>query len=331
MVSRNKAREIVEKEIGESLHGFQPSSIGRAHDSFFLDTDSGRYVLKIGKGEDRFQAEGPALELLNSETDVSVPSIAGFDNSKSDFDFMYLVMEFVEGENLDVWESENGAKFSYLSKNRKRNLLRSAGRQLGLLHSQTSFDSFGHFKCEKGSLEFRQQGSWAETFKKIILEEQASNFPDRFSHLESLIGSFVEESVNDMDSGDNALVHQDVRWPNIIAGTSSINAVIDWERAISGDPYYDLAKAEQSLLQFKRPKTRESYRKYFLDGYTDFEDLPDNWEKLRSFYRALRPVEALWTFEGWTEGMSSDKKEEMALDKEKELKEKVEAFRKDYL
>jgi aminoglycoside phosphotransferase (APT) family kinase protein len=331
MVSREEARKIVEKEVGESLHGFQPSSIGRAHDSFFLDTDSGRYVLKIGKGEDRFQVEGPALELLNSETDVSVPNIAGFDNSKSDFDFMYLIIEFVEGENLDAWENENGAKFPYLSKNRKRSLLQSAGRQLGLLHSQTSFDSFGHFKYEHGGLEFRQEGSWPETFRKIILEEQASNFPDRFSHLKTLVENFVEESVHKLNAGNSALVHQDVRWPNIIAGRSEINSVIDWERAIAGDPYYDLAKTEQSLLQFKRPETRESYRKHFLKGYRDFKDLPDNWEEIRAFYRALRPVEAVWTFDGWTRGMSSDKKEKMALDKEKELKEKVEAFRKDYL
>lgn len=140
----------------------------------------------------------------------------------------------------------------------------------------------------------------------------------------------MEESVHELKTEDSALVHQDVRWPNIIAGGNEVKAVIDWERAISGDPYYDLAKTEQSLLQFKRPKTRKSYRKYFLEGYRDFKDLPDNWEKLRSFYRALRPVEALWTFEGWTEGMSSERKDEMASSKEKELKEKVEDFRRNY-
>ena len=330
MISRDDAQKIVEKEIGESLQDFQSLPIGRAHDSFILDTESGRHVLKIGKNEDRFQVEGPSLDFLNSETVVSVPEIAGFDNSKSDFDFMYLVMDFVEGENLDAWENDSGAKFPYLSKNRKRSLLKSAGRQLGLLHSQTCFDSFGHFKCAESSLEFRQEGSWAETFKKIILDEQVSNFPNKFSHLESLVKNFVEESVHELNAGDSALIHQDVRWPNIIAGESEVNVVIDWERSISGDPYYDLAKAEQSLLQFKRPETRDSYRKYFFEGYKDFKDLPDDWEKYRAFYRALRPVEALWTFEGWTKEMSNDKKEEMASNKEKELKEKIRRFRKNY-
>ncbi len=35
-----------------------------------------------------------------------------------------------------------------------------------------------------------------------------------------------------------------------MVGTSeSINTVIDWERAISGDPEYDLATAEKHMIQ----------------------------------------------------------------------------------
>lgn len=315
------------KELGENLKAFRRSAVGRAHEGFFVNCDSGKYFLKIGDDEDRFQVEGPAIGLLNERTKISVPDLVGFDVSGEEFGFMYLILEEVEGENLDAWENNSGPKFPYLSRNRKKSLLNSAGQELGLLHSQTSFEDFGHFRGSNEGLKFRQKGSWKDTFRKIIIKEQALNFPERFSHLEPLVKEFVDEFIDVIDTDRASLVHQDVRWPNIIAGDNSINALIDWERAIAGDPLYDLAKAEESLLQFKRGETRDRYRGYLIDGYNDFIDLPDNWRRVRGFYRALRPVEALWTFNGWTSGMEESRKDEMAVKKERKLKNRMESFR----
>ena len=326
MVSEKTVRRILDRDIGEDLVSLEKSSIGRAHETFFVSTKSSELVLKVSNSERRFQVEGPVLKLLNEQTEVSVPKLRCFDNSQEDFEFMYLIMDRVSGENIDNWENNKGPKFSYLSRERKRELLRDAGKQLGLLHSQTDFDSFGHFKSEGNSLEFRTRGSWSEVFREIIIEQQADNLPERFSHLRSPIKEFVGDHITTIKPGRPSIIHQDFRWPNVLCGKRNIKAVIDWERALSGDPVYDFVKAEKSLLQFKRIDTRERYLEYLVEGYRTEANLPEDWRWKRDFYRALRPVEALWTFEGWTKEMNEEKKDLMADRKEKELLERIEEF-----
>ncbi len=71
MVSERDLERVVGRELGEEVKAFRDSGAGRAHEGFFVECDSGRYFLKIGDDEERFQVEGPALELLNERTEVS--------------------------------------------------------------------------------------------------------------------------------------------------------------------------------------------------------------------------------------------------------------------
>jgi len=309
-------RELIDQLISEKLGSefeIEKAPIGRGHDNYFVSSNEEEYFLKISENDTRFQVEGPVLELLHSCTGIKLPQVICFDNSKSDYPFMYLITEFMEGDNIDRWENKSGRKFPFLSKENKRKLLYNAGEQLGRLHSQTEREEFGFLESENQGLKFREKCGWPEIFEKIIIDEQVENFPERFSSLKSKIKDFVlnnREIIS--ECGTSAIIHQDFRWPNILVEGSEISAVLDWERALYADPEYDLAKAEESLLQFKTKKACEKYRKSFFQGYKTHRSLSDNWEKKRNFYRALRPVEALWTFKGWTKNMSKDKKDEMA-------------------
>lgn len=331
MTSKSEVRKVVRHELGEELDSYSSAEIGRAHQTFFVQTDSGKYVLKVSEDDERFQVEAPVIRYLNSECDVAVPELMGFDNSKSRFEFMYFITEFEPGENIDSFEAESGPKFRYLSVERKKRLLRSAGRKLGSIHSQAEFDNSGTFRSDENSLEFEEKMSWPELFRSIIVEGQVKNFPKRFQGLTSLIKEFVDESINVVDDVSSpCIVHQDIRWPNMKMQGDQVSTVFDWERSISGHHEYDLFKAEESLIQIRTDKLEDRYRKQLLDGYRDYMDLDSGWKRRRDFYRAVRPVEALWTFDGWTDGMDKERKDEMAELKQSELKERIERYRKNY-
>jgi len=332
MVGLKSVEEVVSSELDEDIESLSKIGVGRAHESFSFSTSSGDYILKASNDvelEDRFQVEAPVNRLLNQETDVSVPEIIVFDNSKTFYDFMYFISSFEKGVNLDNYESDGGPKFRYLSRERKRNVLESAGRQLGMLHSQTSFKQYGFLNYENNELCFGEKGSWSSIFKEIILEEQLANFPERFKDLQEMVKYFVEENIEVVDTGaDPCVIHQDFRWPNM--KVDSISAVFDWERALAGHHEYDLTKSLKSLVQVRSENLREEYTKSFLKGYQKFMDLDDSWRQRKKFYRALRPVEALWTFESWTEGMNKDKKEKMAELHKSNLEERINEYLEEY-
>ena len=331
MLSGSEVREAIRHELGEEPESYRASDIGRAHQTFFVQTDSGKYVLKVSEDDERFQVEAPAIRYLNSECNVAVPELMGFDNSKNRFDFMYFITGFELGENIDSFEAESGPKFRYLSVERKKNLLNSAGRNLGRIHCQAGFDSFGTFYSDENSLEFKEKMSWPELFRKIIIEEQVGNFPERFQDLKNIVKDFVGENINVVDGVSSpCLVHQDVRWPNMKVQGKTVSTIFDWERSISGHHEYDLFKAEESLIQVRSDGLDEKYRQHFLKGYRKHMDLDTGWKQRRDFYLAVRPVEALWTFDGWTDGMSEDRKDEMAEVKRSELKERIERYREKY-
>ncbi len=326
MVSKSEVRDLLSEVMDGQVKNLEEAPVGRAHSTYFFSTKRGRYVVKLSEEDVRFQVEGPALSLLNKSADVAIPGVVDFDNTRTEYDFMYVVSEFVPGENVDNWENPEGPKFNYLSSYRKKSLLSSAGRELAKLHKQTEFDDFGHFKSENNKLEFRQGGSWEETFRKIILEEQVSNFPERFEDLKPVVKEFLEENIDVIrDASNPCLIHQDFRWPNMLVD-DEVNAVIDWERALAGHHEYDLFKAEESLINFKTKKASEKYRARFLNSYREIMELSDGWKERRQFYRALRSVESLWTFEGWTKGFNNEKKGAMANWHRERLLDRISSF-----
>jgi aminoglycoside phosphotransferase (APT) family kinase protein len=334
MVSESSAKDVIRFVMEDDVQNFDSNTLGRGHETFFFRTSGGRYVLKVSNDkdrEDRFQVEGPVNKFLSSNTYVPVPNVVDFDNSKQDFNFMYFISEFEDGENICTYEAMSGPKFKYLSVERKKRVLESAGEVLGMLHNQTSFKDFGFLKSRNQEIAFRTKGGWKDVFKKIIIEKQMNNFPERFCDLKDLIRGFLEENLSLLeDLGSPCLIHQDYRWPNIKVKGSSVSTVFDWERALAGHPEYDLAKAEESLIQLKSDRLYQKYRESFLKGYKKRNCLEPGWDRRVMFYKALRPVEAMWTFEGWTDGMSEEKRNAMARYQRNELNRKIEGFKEEY-
>jgi aminoglycoside phosphotransferase (APT) family kinase protein len=55
------------------------------------------------------------------------------------------------------------------------------------------------------------------------------------------MGSWIKQNAPDLHEGDMVVVHGDYRFGNFLWQGTKIAAVIDWERAMLGDPMADLA------------------------------------------------------------------------------------------
>jgi Ser/Thr protein kinase RdoA (MazF antagonist) len=62
----------------------------------------------------------------------------------------------------------------------------------------------------------------------------------------------LDECLDELREGwrVEALIHQDVKWDNCLVGPDDHLRLIDWEVAVAGDPYWDLASALSQYLSF---------------------------------------------------------------------------------
>lgn len=280
---------ILEKEF-ESAEDFdvEPLGSGASHETFSAISEDRELVVKIcdddwsglPEFEKGFELDAPVLNLVEERTSVPVPEVYAYDNSETDFDFKYIVMEKVEGKEM----------YEYMEYPEKQHLIRQTGELLGELHNKIEFEDFGGLKqAENGFVEVEPK-DWSSMFKQLIWKIT--------SHLEKIeaeetrdrIRNIVEENLHLLESRDNpVLLHQEFSPRNMVGTSESINAVIDWERAISGDPEYDLATTEKHIIQARdgNPETRENaeeIRKTLYEGYKSKRQLDQGWEKRRNLY-----------------------------------------------
>jgi aminoglycoside phosphotransferase (APT) family kinase protein len=280
---------ILEKEF-ESAEDFdvEPLGSGASHETFSAVSEDRELVVKIcdddwsglPEFEKGFELDAPVLKLVREETSIPVPEVYAYDNSETEFNFKYIVMERVEGKEM----------YEFMEYSENQHLIRQTGELLGELHNKIEFEDFGGLKATENDFVEVEPQEWSSMFKQLIWKIT--------SHLEKIeaqetrdrIRNIVEENLHLLESRDNpVLLHQEFSPRNMVGTSEGINAVIDWERAISGDPEYDLATAEKHIIQARdgNPEKRENaeqIRKILYEGYKSKRQLDQGWEKRRNLY-----------------------------------------------
>jgi aminoglycoside phosphotransferase (APT) family kinase protein len=82
-----------------------------------------------------------------------------------------------------------------------------------------------------------------EAFGAAILERWGAVFDGERARRPQLVGELVRQWLSQRipDPIEPVLVHGDYRLGNLIWSGTEVVAVLDWEDAAAGDPYYDLA------------------------------------------------------------------------------------------
>lgn len=236
--------------------------------------------------QDRFEREAAVLDHVAAETDLPVPGVLARNP-----DAPWLLLEFLPGEHRSnrFWRPHD------LS----RGELRSAGRTLGRLHAALPRDATGQVEPRQGLPV--EERDWADLLRGIAsshLDQLAALDDYRFADLLPELRDAVDDHVARAAAPDPVLLHRDYRPANLLFRDAAVAGVVDWERALAGDPLYDLVKAEMNFVWWFPAGERRRRWDAFLRGYREARPLPAAPER-EDLYRFLHAIEVLWAAPLW--------------------------------
>ncbi|WP_414837026.1 phosphotransferase [Candidatus Nanohalococcus occultus] len=275
---KSKARKILESLYPE--HSFELSYLGdhQTHETFSAVSDEHSFVLKLCDNdwsampdfEKGFSLEPLILEALQ-DSEVPVPKIIDYTDE-------YILMEKVPGgSHGDISFSENPGA------------VKQAGKLLGKLHNQFSFESAGGF--ETSTPLTVEPMDWPEMYREIIWQLTCMLEKIEAYSTRDRIRKIAEDNLGLLDGREEfVLVHQEFSPRNLLFDENGVNAVVDWERAISADPEYDLFTAEKHFLQAEPGKpavsdNAEEITENLIESYREERELADGWRKRRYLYQ----------------------------------------------
>jgi fructosamine-3-kinase len=243
---------------------FSPINTGKHNSSFWVDSNLGRFVLRIAPPDDAgflfyeqlMMRQEPDLHaLIRAETNIPVAEIIGHDFSRTQIDRDYVLLAALPGTPLSDIPGLTAARFN--------RILTQVGQHLRQLHQLTATDVFG--AARYGYLGAHQpmapQPDWSAAFRlmwrKLIDDVVAcgSYTPDEGEAMRELLElhrHHFERAVTPR------LLHMDIWSQNILvddAGT--VTGLVDFDRALWGDVEIEFAVLDYCGIS--RPAFWEGY------------------------------------------------------------------------
>ena len=208
--------------------------------------------------------------------DIPTPKLVAFDDSKALINEVYLLIEYISGENL--LDSFHG-----YSLEQKKSLSFQLGELVHKIHSVPVQDIpnrelFGEMESwlNNSVSDFGKQ--WAVVKQSEYLNEGEIN------DIESVFQDFSELDLKDVGK----LTHGDFSPSNIQVKDGKIVGIFDFEYAFVADPFWDLQK-----LPISFQLGSDFYQKEFLRGYS--RSTSTDKERLRlKMYSLQQGVWEIW-------------------------------------
>ncbi len=227
---------------------FTPVSTGRHNRSFWVDSDQGRFVVRIAPADDvgllyyerRMMRQEPDLHgLIRARTTIPVAPIVGYDFSRTRIDRDYLLMTVLPGTALS-----NARR---LTRRQLSRVLQQVGVYLRELHDLTAPDCLG--MTAYGYLgahhPMEPQPTWVDAFRVMwnkLLDDvvacgsytaaEAQRLRDLFEHYRTHFDRPVMPS----------LLHMDIWGENILVDAQgNVTGLVDFDRALWGDVEIEFA------------------------------------------------------------------------------------------
>jgi aminoglycoside phosphotransferase (APT) family kinase protein len=267
--------ELDAAELEASLRSVLPSArltsselamSGRANSIYLVQTNRGRFVLRLHIRDERAGAKERAIARTYGGQ-VPVAAVLGHGETSSGHAFTLL--SHVPGDTLEQ---------VLLSANRPR--IEHAARSLGRTVAQLSnirFEQSGDLTTTESGTLVVEPWPFSDFFQWALFESPAG---PRLGSLRDRLRSFLETTASRYpDPWHQHLVHADFNPTNLlIAETGDLTAVLDWEFAHAGSIWFDLG----NLL---RHRPSQPLPDYFipplLEGLTDAGvTLPSHWRAL---------------------------------------------------
>ena len=201
----------------------------------------------------------------SNQKTIPVPNIVHIETDTNVIDYKFIIMEFIEGENLaDVWEN--------LEQEKRENLVIELAEIIREIH-KVKFDMFGdieEFDCPRRFYTF-------ERLLKSNIRKYARIIGPRNQLPIELITKtvkFVEDNIDSIEfDTEPTLIHKDLHFGNFIIDRekSRIKAVLDFEWAEASHPFIDLFNIKEDF-SFDEEQLKLFYNHYFQDGREDLAE-----------------------------------------------------------
>ncbi len=214
---------------------------GRHNTSLFLTHPERRGVLRIAPPDDagflfyeiRMIAQEPRVhQIASEETSIPVPAVWTFDDTREIIPRDFLIMERLPGDPLPPPAEDDAGAFA--------EILRRLGRMVRELHDITG-PQFGYLGEHRPMEPERHWFAAFETMWGNLLcdiESCGGYSPEEASRLRKLLYS-LRGAFHSLDRA--RLCHMDLWWENILVQDGRITGMLDWDRALWGDPEIEFA------------------------------------------------------------------------------------------
>lgn len=200
-------------------------------------TDESECILKIASKGNKgrlsneanlMEAEVKAMKLAGRGCSFKVPEVFYYDTTKELCDGDYFFMEKLPGENLflvrEELSEETGIQISREVGGIARELSHIQNKQFGLLGAESRYDTLFQFV-------------------RVLLENLLSDAEKRDIDVTCSREALLQMLEDDRDTFEEvksaSLVHWDMWEGNIFIKDGHVSGIIDWERAMWGEPFMD--------------------------------------------------------------------------------------------
>jgi aminoglycoside phosphotransferase (APT) family kinase protein len=227
---------------------FRPIRTGKHNTSYWVDSDRGRFVLRIAPPDDagflfyerRMMRQEPELHaLIRAQTTMPVAEVVDHDFNRTYFERDYLLMTALSGTPLSDAPS--------LTQVQVQRALQQVGEYLRQLHALTAgeclgAEAHGYLGAHRP---MEPQPTWPAAFRimwnKLLDDVVAcgSYTPDEAQAMRDLLDVYFEHFDRPVTS---RLLHMDVWSQNIlIDGAGNVTGLVDFDRALWGDVEIEFA------------------------------------------------------------------------------------------
>lgn len=227
---------------------FTPIRTGKHNTSYWVDSERGRFVLRIAPPDDagflfyerQMMRQEPELHgLIRAQTTIPVAKVVGHDFSRTHIDRDYLLMTALPGTPLSDFSGLVGAQF--------QRALRQVGEYLCQLHTLTAAEhleeeAHGYLGAHRP---MEPQPTWAAAFRVMwnrLLDDVVacgSYAPDEAQAMRDLLDLYIELFDRSVIP---RLLHMDVWSQNILVDEDgNVTGLVDFDRALWGDVEIEFA------------------------------------------------------------------------------------------
>ena len=215
--------------------------------------------------KDMMHREPEIHKMVREKTTLPVPKIIHADFSKNLIPNDYLIMEFIEGIPMsDV----------PLTQAQQKEIYKQTGSYLKELHDSTVLNTYGY----PGNNCMAMKNSWNEAFyvmwSKLISDISSIGVynKDENHFARKQLDKFMFAFDRRIPA---SLLHMDIWSQNILLDSNNkISAILDWDRALYGDPEIEFAVLE--YVGFLNDA--------FKEGYKTFPGISSNFKIRQVFY-----------------------------------------------